>query len=67
MSPGPRVLVAAFALEANTFAPGATTLDDFRAQVWRVGDDVAPEALGPESELAAAWRVLEAGGCAVVP
>lgn len=63
----PRVLVAAFALEANTFAPGSTTLDDFRAQVWRVGDDAGPDALGPSSELAAAWRVLAERGCEVVP
>jgi microcystin degradation protein MlrC len=62
-----RVLVAAFAMEANTFAVGATTLDDFRAQVWRVGADVRADALGPDSELAAAWRVLEARGVEVVP
>ncbi len=62
-----RVLVAAFAMEANSFAAGATTLDDFRAQVWAVGDAVRPEALGPDSELAAAWRVLAAAGLDVVP
>jgi microcystin degradation protein MlrC len=62
-----RVLVAAFALEANTFAPGSTTIDDFRAQVWRVGADAAPDALGAGSELSAAWRVLAARGLEVVP
>jgi microcystin degradation protein MlrC len=54
-------------MEANTFAAGATTLDDFRAQVWRVGGEVHADALGPDSELAAAWRVLEARGVEVVP
>jgi microcystin degradation protein MlrC len=63
----PRVLVGAFAMEANTFAPGSTTLADFRAQVWRVGRQVGPDALGPMSELAAAWRVLEERGYEIVP
>ncbi len=62
-----RVLVGAFALEANTFAPGATTVDDFRAQVWRVGAEIGPDALGVRSELAAAWRLLADAGHEVVP
>lgn len=62
-----RILVAAFAVEANSFASGATTLDDFRAQVWRERDEVGPDALGPDSELAAAWRLLEARGARIVP
>jgi microcystin degradation protein MlrC len=59
-----RVLVGAFAIEANTFSPGETTLEDFRAQVFGVGPDVPRETLG---ELSAAWRVLEEAGCEVVP
>ena len=63
-----RVLVGAFTIEANTFAPGETTLDDFRAQVWAVGADVRRDTLGPRSELAAAqWSVLEDAGCELVP
>jgi len=62
-----RVLVAAFAMEANTFAAGTTTVEDFRAQVWLVGDELHAGALGRDSELAAAWRALEARGLDVVP
>ena len=62
-----RVLVAVFAMEANTFAAGTTTVEDFRAQVWLVGDELHAGALGRDSELAAAWRALEARGLDVVP
>lgn len=61
------MLVGAFALEANTFAPGRTTLADFEAQIFGVGGEIHPALLGPRSELAAAWRVLAAAGCNVVP
>jgi microcystin degradation protein MlrC len=60
----PRVLVGAFAIEANTFSPGATTLEDFRSQVFAIGADVSPDTLG---ELSAAWRVLAEAGCEIVP
>ena len=59
---GRRVLVGAFSIEANTFAPGATTLDDFRANVFGVGAghaaDHAGRALGrlPSSSTRRAWR-----------
>src|ERR1019366_5136114 len=59
-----RILVGAFAIEANTFVPGATTLDDFRAQVFGVGAEVPRDTLG---ELSAAWRVLADAGCEIVP
>jgi microcystin degradation protein MlrC len=65
--PARRVLVAAFAMEANTFAPGSTTIDDFQAQVWAVGDAIGPDVLGPTSELRAAWRLLAEQGHDVVP
>lgn len=64
---GRRVLVGAFAMEANTFARGVTTLADFADQVWAVGDAITPAALGPQSELCAAWRELERAGIEVVP
>lgn len=62
-----RVLVGAFAIEANSFAPGVTTVADFAQQVWAVGDDVTPDVLGPQSELRAAWEVLDDAGVEVVP
>jgi microcystin degradation protein MlrC len=62
-----RVLVAAFAMEANTFAPGTTTLADFQAQMWAVGADIEPDVLGAGSELGAAWRLLAGRGYDVVP
>lgn len=54
-------------MEANTFAPGATTLDDLRAQVFGVGDDLHREFMGPESELAGAWSALEGADLELVP
>jgi microcystin degradation protein MlrC len=62
-----RVLVGCFALEANSFARGETTLDDFAAGTLAVGRDFHRDVLGESSELAAAWRVLEDAGCEVVP
>ncbi|HZQ03131.1 MAG TPA: M81 family metallopeptidase [Gaiellaceae bacterium] len=63
----PRVLVGGFSMEANTFAPGETTLDDLRAQVFGVGGDVHAEFMGPESELAGAWSALEEEGFEPLP
>jgi AcrR family transcriptional regulator len=63
----PRVLVGGFSMEANTFAPGETTLDDLRAQVFGVGADVHRDFMGPASELAGAWTVLEQAGYEPVP
>jgi microcystin degradation protein MlrC len=54
-------------MEANTFAPGETTLDDLRAQVFGVGDELHRDFMGPESELAGAWTALEQAGCEPVP
>ncbi|HEY2642616.1 MAG TPA: M81 family metallopeptidase, partial [Galbitalea sp.] len=62
-----RVLVGAFAIEANSFAPGSTTVADFAEQVWAVGDEVTHDVLGRHSELHAAWEVLAANGFDVVP
>lgn len=58
------MLVGAFSIEANTFAPGATTIDDFRAAVLEVGDGLRCDTL---SELSAAWRLLEDADCEIVP
>jgi microcystin degradation protein MlrC len=63
----PRVLVGGFSMEANTFAPGETTLDDLRAQVFGVGGDLHRDFMGPGSELAGAWSALEQAGVEIVP
>src|SRR5581483_5715036 len=62
-----RVLVGGFSMEANTFAHGETTLDDLRAQVFGVGDQVHAEFMGPASELAGAWSALDTAGFEPVP
>src|SRR5581483_2896093 len=62
-----RVLVGGFSMEANTFAPGETTLEDLRAQVFGVGAELHRDFMGPESELAGAWSALEHGGFEPVP
>src|SRR5580765_7077127 len=54
-------------MEANTFAPGETTLDDLRAQVFGVGAELHRDYMGPSSELAGAWAALEGAGCEPVP
>ena len=62
-----RVLVGGFSMESNTFAPGETTLDDLRAQMFGVGAELHRDFLGPESELAGAWSALEEAGHEIVP
>jgi microcystin degradation protein MlrC len=62
-----RVLVGAFSMESNTFAPGETTLDDLRAQMFGLGSELHRDFLGVDSELAGAWAVLEDEGHEIVP
>ncbi len=62
-----RILVGGFSMEANTFAPGATTMADLRAQVFGVGAELHRDFMGPGSELAGAWSALEAAGLEPVP
>jgi microcystin degradation protein MlrC len=64
---GSRVVVGGFSMESNTFAPGETTIDDLRAQMFGVGPAVGPTFLGEESELAGAWAELAAAGHEIVP
>ena len=54
----PRILVAAFSIEANSFVPSETTLADFQRQVWALGDEVNRDTAGPTNELAGAWDGL---------
>ena len=63
----PRVLVGGFSMEANTFTPGETTLDDLRSQVFGVGAELHRDFMGPGSELAGAWARLEEAGIEPVP
>ena len=54
----PRILVAAFSIEANSFVPSETTLADFQRQVWALGDEVNRDTAGPTNEIAGAWDGL---------
>lgn len=57
----PRILMAAFSIEANSFVPSETSLADFERQVWAVGDSIGRDTAGPMNELAGAWdAVIEA-------
>ncbi len=62
-----RVLFGCFALEANCFARGETTLADFAAATLAVGRDAHPGVLGDASELAGAARIFDAAGIELVP
>lgn len=64
---GPRVLVGQFLLEANSFAPGSTTLEDFSHAGLYFGAQLTRERLPSGGELAAAWDVLTGQGCTIVP
>lgn len=64
---GPRVLVGQFLLEANSFAPGATTLADFAHAGLFFGTQLTRDRLPAGGELAAAWDVLTGQGCTIVP
>jgi microcystin degradation protein MlrC len=63
----PRILVAYFVLEANSFVPGATTLDTFAAQGLMFGSYLRREKIPSSKELAAAWDALAAAGAEIVP
>lgn len=54
-------------MEANTFAPGETTMADLRAQIFGIGTDVHRDFMGPGSELAGAWSALEQAALEPVP
>src|ERR1700738_5323405 len=54
-------------MEANTFAPGETTLEDLRAQIFGVGAELARDFMGPASELAGAWSARVQAGVEPVP
>ena len=62
-----KIAVAAFSIESNSFAHGQTTLDDFKKQIFFVGDDITRDCAGPTVELAGAWDVFSKSGVEILP
>jgi microcystin degradation protein MlrC len=62
-----RVAMGAFSIECNSFARGRTTLEDFKAQVFFLGDAANAHCAGPETEFAAAWDVLAKAEFQIIP
>lgn len=62
-----RIAVACLFLEANSFATGWTTLEQFRVAGLHVGAELRRELLPQGLELASAWDALAAAGAEVVP
>jgi microcystin degradation protein MlrC len=63
----PRILVGCFFLEANSFAGGRTARSAFETAGVLVGEALTRDRLPAGKELATAWDVLAAAGCAIVP
>ena len=62
-----KIAVGAFSIESNSFAHGQTTLDDFKKQIFFVGDDITRDCAGPTVELAGAWDVFSKSGVEILP
>ena len=62
-----KIAVAAFSIESNSFAHGQTTLDDFKKQIFFVGEDITRDCAGPTVELAGAWDVFSKSGVEILP
>ena len=62
-----RVAIGALMHESNTFAPGLTTLEDFRRTQFLTGADIVEAHAGTGSELGGALEELERRGVEVVP
>ncbi|MEW5991642.1 MAG: M81 family metallopeptidase [Chloroflexota bacterium] len=62
-----RVLVGQFILEANSFAPGSTTVADFEPAGLYRGPELRRDRLTETNELTAAWDVLASAGVDLVP
>ena len=62
-----KIAVAAFSIESNSFAHGQTTLDDFKKQIFFVGDDITRDCAGPTVELAGAWDIFSKSGVEILP
>lgn len=61
-----RVALAGLHFETNSFAPGATSLDDFRRRMMASGPEIFTAGLGRD-ELAGARAVAESAGVRPVP
>ena len=62
-----KIAVGAFSIESNSFAHGQTTLDDFKKQIFFVGNEITRDCAGPTVELAGAWDVLTKASAEIVP
>ena len=62
-----KIAVGAFSIESNSFAHGQTTLDDFKKQIFFVGNEITRDCAGPTVELAGAWDVLTKAGAEIFP
>ncbi len=62
-----RVAIGALMHESNTFAPGLTTLDDFRRTQLLGGADIVDAHAGTGSEVGGALEALRRHGAEVVP
>lgn len=62
-----KIALGAFSIESNSFAHGQTTLDDFKKQIFFVGNEITRDCAGPTVELAGAWDVFTQAGVDIVP
>ena len=62
-----KIAVGAFSIESNSFAHGQTTLDDFKKQIFFVGNEITRDCAGPTVELAGAWDVFTKASAEIVP
>ena len=62
-----RIAIGALMHESNTFAPGLTTLDDFRRTQFLTGADIVDAHAGTGSEVGGALEALQRHGAEVVP
>lgn len=62
-----RIVIGEIAHETNTFCPGPTTEDHFRARGWYSGEDVIARHRGIRTDIGGMIAAAEAGGHEVVP
>jgi microcystin degradation protein MlrC len=62
-----KIAVGAFSIESNSFARGRTTLDDFKKQIYFLGNEITRDCAGPTVELAGAWDVFTKSGVEIIP
>ena len=62
-----KIAIGAFSIESNSFARGATTLDDFKKQIFFIGPEITRDCAGSTTELAGAWDALTSAGVEIFP